>query len=333
MSKLIRIVQLGLGPIGLQTTRYLLGRDNIKIVGAVDVDLQKVGKDLGELAELQKKLGLEISSSLRSVLDKTSADVAVVTTTSDLGKTFQQIKEIVAQGLNVISSCEELLYPWITNPAIANEIDQRAKEKGVSVLATGVNPGFVMDLLPVVTSGVCMDIKKIVIERIQDAQFRRKPFQQKIGAGLTIGKFGEKVNEGALRHVGLTESMHMIAARIGWKIEKTEENIRPVIAKEEVVVNHTTIPAGSVLGVEQNGRCIVNGEERIKLVFRAAIGEPKARDRIIIKGTPDIEMTIKGGINGDVATCSMIVNAIPVVESAKPGLRTMADIEPVSFFK
>ncbi len=332
MQKKMRVVQYGLGPIGQKATQYLVERPELEIVGAIDIDPQKVGKDLGELAGLPK-LGVTITDDVESLLGKKDVDIVVLTTVSSLEKIKEQITGILQYGVNIVSTCEELSYPWGTKPEIAQEIDKLAQEKEVSVLGTGVNPGFLMDLLPLIMTGVCRHVKNITVERIQDAKFRRIPFQKKIGAGLTVAEFQGRVKAGSIRHVGLTESMHMVAAKMGWKYEKTEDLINPVIAQEEVKTDSMTIPAGDVLGVEQIGRCYVEGEPLITLKFRAAIGEPESKDRVIIEGAPDIDMVVKDGVNGDIATCAMIVNAIPAVIGGRPGLRTMADIEPVAFFK
>jgi len=199
-------------------------------------------------------------------------------------------------------------------------------------LSTGVNPGFLMDFLPLVMTSICRDVKRVTVERIQDAQFRRLPFQEKIGAGLSVQEFESRVREGSLRHVGLTESMHLMARRLGWTLERTEDVVDPVLADKPVVTENRTIEAGKALGVNQIGRAYVDSKEVITLVFRASIGEPDPRDRIVIQGNPDIDMAISKGVNGDTATCAIIVNAIPVVIEAQPGLRTMADIAPISFF-
>ncbi|MEJ2234808.1 MAG: hypothetical protein P8X67_12855, partial [Syntrophobacterales bacterium] len=240
--------------------------------------------------------------------------------------------EIISYGKNVVSTCEELMYPWITNPSLAKEIDVAAREQGISVLSTGVNPGFLMDFLPLVMTAVCRDVEKVTVERIQDAQYRRLPFQKKIGAGLTKGEFEERVKAGNLRHVGLTESMHLLASGLRWKLDRTEDIIEPVIASREVITANLTIEPDRALGVNQIGRGYIGDKELITLVFRATIGEPEPRDRVLIQGTPSIDMAIEEGVNGDTATCAIIVNAIPVVIQAPPGLRTMADINPISFF-
>ena len=333
MERKINVIQYGLGPIGCRSVKYLMERGHFDLVGAIDSDPQKVGVDVGQLAELRVPVGLAITADSTKLLNEADADLVILTTTSSLEHIRSQIMEIVSHGINVVSTCEELMYPSLTNPRIAGEIDSAAKEHNVSVLSTGVNPGFLMDFLPLVMTSICRDVRRVTVERIQDAQFRRVPFQEKIGAGLTVDAFEERVREGNLRHVGLTESMHLIASGFGWKLERTEDIVEPVIASKLVVTAERTIEPGKALGVNQIGRAYVDHEEIITLVFRATIGEPNPRDRIIIQGNPDIDLAIRKGINGDTATCAIIVNAIPVVIQAPPGLRTMADIAPISFFR
>ncbi len=331
MEKKIKVVQMGLGPIGVKATRYLAERPGLRIVGAVDVDPAKVGQDVGTLAGIPA-MGVRVTASLEEALGGGKADVVLLTTVSSLAKVHGQLKTLLPYGVNVVSSCEELSYPWLTNPQMAAEIDALAKEHAVSVLSTGVNPGFLMDFLPAVMSGACQNVSKITVERIQDATFRRVPFQRKIGAGLTVQEFDERAKAGVLRHVGLTESIHMLAARLGWHLDTTRDDLTPIIAAQRVQTEGITVEAGKAAGVQQIGVGIAGGKEVIRMVFRAAIGEGGVRDRIIIEGSPNIDTCIAGGLNGDVATCAILTNAVPVVVGARPGLRTMVDIEPITWF-
>jgi hypothetical protein len=333
MTQKIKIIQYGLGPIGLKITQHLMEKDNFVIVGAIDADPQKAGTDVGELADLSKPLGVLVRADSKLVLNQNKADIVILTTTSNLEDIYPQISEIISYGVNVVSTCEELSYPWITNPEISKKIDEEAKANNVSVLGTGVNPGFLMDFLPMVTTGICRSVKKIKVERYQNAQFRRLPFQKKIGAGLSVEQFREKVKEKTLRHVGLTESMHMIASKLGWRLTGTEDIVEPVITNQRVTTPKLTIEPGNAIGVNQVGKGYIDNKEVIALIFRAVIGEADPHDTIFIDGDPKIEMTIKDGVNGDTATCSITVNAIPVVVNTYPGLKTMADIEPISCFR
>ena len=335
----IRVLQMGLGPIGRQVTRYLLERGGFEVVAAVDADMSLIGLDLGDLAEVGP-LGVEVSGTVPAALNGVEADVAIVCTTSSLNRMEKQLPTLLAHKLPIVSTCEELVYPWGSQPELAQRIDAAARQAGVPVLGVGVNPGFLMDLLPVALSGVCQRVDQVTVERVQDAQFRRLPFQQKIGAGLTPAQFDAKVREGTLRHVGLTESMHMIAAAFGWELGETEEQIEPVIADKEVRTVELAVAAGQAMGVTQRGYGYRLGDDvdtpAIALIFRAAVGEPESYERIVLQGIPTIEMHIPGGVNGDVATCAVVVNAARALatsgaERVQPGLRTMLDMAPISF--
>ncbi|MBU0478497.1 dihydrodipicolinate reductase [bacterium] len=327
----IKIIQIGLGPLGQKITKYILERRGLEIVGAVDPAPDKAGKDLGELCSINK-LGIQISKSLDAVIGNSKPDVALLTTVSDMERITPQIEEILSYKIPIVSTCEELSFPWETSPELAKRIDEAAKSHNVSVLGTGVNPGFLMDFLPIAMTGVCQDVKSIKVSRIQDASFRRIPFQKKIGAGLTLKEFEEKRKAGTLRHVGLRESMHMIASKMGWKLSRTEDILTPVIAEHDIRTDVMKISNGMARGVQQIGKGYVNGEQLITLEFRAAIGEKNSHDTIQIKGTPDINSTIEGGINGDIATCAVTINAIKSILDTTPGLKTMADVPVVSFF-
>jgi len=328
----VTIVQVGVGPIGQRIVEYALQRDGLELVGAVDPDPEKMGRDLGDVCGLGRDLDITVAPSLDLVLESCQPQVAVLATTSSIEKATPQIEAIVDRGLHVVSTCEELAYPWQTAPKLARRLDAAAHRNGVAVLGTGVNPGFLMDLRPLALTAICQRVDRIHVSRIQDASIRRIPFQQKIGAGLSLEEFEVKRQAGTLRHVGLTESIHMIASRMHWTLDKVEDILTPIVAEAEISTGYTPIAKGMAAGVQQIGKGWVGGHERITLEFRAAIDEPDPRDTVRIEGEPSFESTIPGGINGDVATCAIIVNAIESIVRAPHGLRTMADISPVTFF-
>jgi len=200
------------------------------------------------------------------------------------------------------------------------------------VLGTGVNPGFTMDALPVTLTGVCEDVQAITVNRIQDARSRRLPFQQKIGCGLTAAQFQAKVDDGSVRHVGLTESIAMIADAMGWKLDKVTDAIVPKIATAEISSPFLTVPKGFVCGLIQDGTGYVGGKPLIKLHMEAYLGAPESYDSVDVTGTPNLAMKIAGGVHGDVATASITVNSIPKVIAAPPGLHTMRSLPIPSWF-
>ena len=328
----IKVIQIGLGPLGLKIANMIADRRGVETVAAVDINPALSGKKLGDLCA-NPAIDVQIENDLEKAVEKAKPDIAVLTTVSDLERIVSQLEAIAKLGLPIVSTCEELSYPWDVNRKLAEQIDSIAKKHQVAVLATGVNPGFLMDALPMTLTAVCQEVSKITVRRFQDAQFRRIPFQKKIGAGLDLRAFSEKMHAKTLRHVGLTESMHMIASRMGWQLDRTEDNISPVIAKEELKTAAMTIPKGNATGVRQEGRGYQNGVLKVELIFQAAVGEVESFEEVIIEGNPPIHSKIKGGVNGDIATGAIVINAIPVVLNASEGLKTMADIPPVTFFE
>lgn len=327
----ITVVQIGLGPLGIKIANFIKERNGLRTIAAVDKNPEMIGKDLGELTGGLAS-GIIIQGDLGDAIENEKPDIAILTTVSDMQRVTPQIEEIVAYGIPVVSTCEELAHPWDEMPLLAKRIDEAAKRNGVAVVGTGVNPGFLMDSLPTFLTAVCQHVEHVQVNRYQDAQFRRLPFQKKIGAGLTLEEFEKRRQDGSLRHVGLTESMQFIAHRMGWKLTKTEDIIEPVIAEHDLETMDLHIKKGQARGVRQVGNAYVDDLVVINLVFQATVGEPESYDEVIIKGNPNIISRIPGGINGDVATCAIVLNAIPQVLRAKDGLQTMGDIPLVSFF-
>ncbi len=325
----VRAVQYGCGPIGCSVVRFASQRPDIELVGAIDIDKNLVGRDLGEVAGLSKKLGVVISDQADGVLSQTKPDVVFLTTASSLKVIYPQLEGCLTAGVNVVSSCEELSYPYRKAPQLSAEIDRIAKANNVTVLATGINPGFLMDAWPLFMTGVCQQVEQIKVVRIQNASPRRGPFQKKIGAGCTLEEFKERVDAGTLRHVGLAESIAMIASGLGWELDQIAESIEPIIAKTQVKTDFVTVEPGQAAGVRQVGRGIRAGKDLIILEFEASVGAPQSYDAVYITGTPNMEVIIKGGTHGDIATIAMVVNSIHRVIDAPPGLITMKDLPVV----
>jgi 4-hydroxy-tetrahydrodipicolinate reductase len=330
MMKKVRVVQFGCGPIGCSVIRYARNRPDIEVVGAIDIDAGLVGRDLGEVAGIDDKLGVLISAEADAILSQTKPDVVFLTTSSSLRVVYAEVVKCIEAGANVISTCEELAYPYRKEPQISADIDKKARDKGVTVLATGVNPGFVMDAWPLFMTGVCQQVKQIKAVRVQDASSRRGPFQKKIGAGCTLEEFNKLVASGTLKHVGLPESIAMIASGLGWELDEITESIEPVVAISRVKTDFVTVEPEQAAGVRQVGRGIRARDELITLEFEAYVGAPESYDAVYITGTPNLEVVIKGGTHGDVATAAITVNCVHRVMDAPAGLLTMKDLPIVS---
>jgi len=325
-----KVVIFGCGPIGYSVARYASQRPDIKIVGAVDIDQSLVGRDLGEVAGVNNRLGVSISADADSVLSQTKPDAVFLTTTSSVKAVYPQVEKCVNAGTNIVSTCEELAYPYRREPKLSAEIDSIAKANNVTVLATGVNPGFLMDTWPLFMTGVCQQVKQVKAVRIQDASPRRGPFQKKIGAGCTLEEFKKLVDAGTLKHVGLPESIAMVASGLGWELDEITESIEPIVAEKQVKTNFVTAEPGQAAGVRQVGRGIRAGKELVTLEFEASVGAPESYDAVYITGTPNMEVVIKGGTHGDIATAAIAVNSVHRVIDAPPGLMTMKDTSIVS---
>ncbi|MFC1977810.1 dihydrodipicolinate reductase [Chloroflexota bacterium] len=325
-----KAVLFGCGPVGLGVARCAWQRREIELVGAIDIDESLTGRDLGEVAGIDSKVGVEISADTDAVLSQTKPDVVLLTTVSSLKAVFPQLKKCLTAGVNVVSTCEELAYPFRADPQLSAEIDKIAKANNVTVLSTGVNPGFLMDSWPLFMTGVCQQVKHIKAVRIQDASTRRGPFQKKIGAGCTLHEFERLVAAGTLKHVGIPESIAMIADGLGWQLDEITESIEPIIAKARVKTDFVVVEPGQASGVRQVGRGIRAGEELLVLEFEASVGAPESYDAVHITGTPNLEVVIKGGTHGDIATAAMVINSVHRVIDAPPGLMTMKDLPMVS---
>lgn len=328
----IRVMHIGLGPIGLGVVRQVATRKGFKIVGAVDVDPALVGRELGELAGLERRLRLRVAGDAAALLKAARPDVVVLCTSSSLARVAPQIEGVLRARVPVVSTTEELAYPTGRNRRIARRIDAAARKARVAVLGTGVNPGFTMDALPIALSGVCARVDRVRVDRVQDARVRRLPFQQKIGAGLTVEEFQARVEAGRVRHVGLAESISMIADAMGFRLDRITDEIRPRVAGQPVASEFLEVPAGRVCGLEQDGVGWRDGEALVSLHMEAYLGAPESFDAVRIDGLPPLEMKIPGGVHGDVATASITVNSIPKVMQATPGLHTMRSLPLPSYF-
>jgi hypothetical protein len=320
-----RVIIYGLGPIGSSVARLVLERPNLELVGGVDIDPAKVGKDIGQVVESGKNLGIVIQGKLSRVLGKTEADVVLHTTNSYFDLFTPQILEIMESKMDIVSTSEELSFPWLTYPEQATKIDAAAKKAGKSVLATGVNPGFLMDALPLSLTAICRRVDHIEVRRIQNASKRRGPFQAKIGSGMTVEEFRKKMDGGRMGHVGLVESTGMVFHTLGKKLVRFETKVEPVLAEQLVETPYFKVPAGRVIGLKQEACGYSDQGEFLNLFFKAALDSPEDQDTIIISGEPNLKVTLQG-TNGDTATSAIAVNAIQRVRAAAPGLLTMRDL-------
>ncbi|MCI0708007.1 MAG: dihydrodipicolinate reductase [Ignavibacteriae bacterium] len=329
MKKPLHVVQFGLGPIGIETAKTVLEKSkhgDLKLVGAIDVDPAKVGKDLGEVLRINERLGIVVSDKAEEVFRTAKPDVVLHTTSSFLDRIYPQLEMCIKSGVHIVSSAEELFFPYDRHPKLSKDLDELAKKHNVAVLGTGVNPGFVMDTLALVATGVCTRVRAIRIERVVDASKRRFPLQRKIGAGLTVQEFEEKKKTGTFGHIGLRESLLFVAEGLNWKLEKVDETLQPMVAPSEVKTPYLTVQKGQVAGIHHSVSGGTNGTTKLSLDLKMYVGAGEPHDAVFVDGDPPIELIIRNGVFGDSATVAALVNAIPLTVSATPGLKTMKDL-------
>jgi 4-hydroxy-tetrahydrodipicolinate reductase len=302
------------------------------VVGAADSSADKAGKDLGTILGLPKRLRIKVLGDVGRLVRKAKADVAILSTASSLREVKGQVSLLVQRGLHVVSTCEEMAFPTQAHASAFRDIDKLARKRKVSVLGTGVNPGFTMDALALFLTAPCAQVNRVSVTRVVDAATRRLPLQRKVGAGLNLNQFRRAMTEGSVRHIGLLESAHMIAAGLGWKLDKVDETLEPAIAPRDLDTAYLRIPAGAAAGIRQSARGYRRGQLAISLDLQMYVGAESPRDHVLIDGTPPIDMTIAGGVAGDVATAAMAVNCIPRLLGARAGFVTMRDLSLVQRF-
>lgn len=325
----IRVVCFGLGAIGLSLARLVTKRNyQLEIVGAVDSDWRLVGRDLGSVLG-QDRIGIRIDKDATNI--DQGADVVLHATTSFLAAAESQLLAFCKKKLDVVSTCEELAYPWFKHKALAEKLDNEARKNGVTILGTGVNPGFVLDAMAITLSGACQSIREVKATRILDATKRRIPFQRKVGIGMTAGQFREYVRAGKFGHIGLPESIALTCRAMGVEVSRIDQKISPKIAVSTVETEHFgAVPKGKVIGLVQRGKAYAKERRVASYRIEMFAGAKDTFDEIVLDGVPRISIKIPGGTPGDVATAAVIVNSIARVFESKPGLMTVKDLPPAS---
>jgi 4-hydroxy-tetrahydrodipicolinate reductase len=317
-----KIGLFGLGSIGRSIAQFLLD-SNHDVVIAVDRDPEKVGSDLGSLVG-RGELGLEVSEQLDPRI-ASDCDLVVHSTCSRFRDAFPQLSNIVETGCNSISTCEELSYPYLRNPGLSEQLDILARDRGVTVLGTGVNPGFLLDALPAFVAKACKRVDSFSASRVVEASLRREPLQRKIGLGMYPEEFAAKTSKGSMGHIGLFESCALISTAMGWKLDEIKQDISPVIADNDIRTDYFEIKAGQVRGLRQDLAGMA-GETKIRMYLEMSAGAENPGDSVMIEGDPPVDLFIKNGLHGDHATVGRVVSHIGDVVAADPGLVTVLDL-------
>lgn len=329
----LKVIIWGFGAMGSGMARMILKKKGIEVVGVLDMHPDKLGKDMYELLGVDRagRPPVIVKGRPEELLSPGCADIALCATDSFTKDAFPKLKLCLENKLNVISTAEEMSFPAAKNPELAAELDRLAKANGVSILGTGINPGLIMDLLVIVMTGCMMDVEHIEAKRVNSLSPFGPTVMHEQGVGFTKEAFEKAVADGSMAgHVGFDESVAMIASALGWKVERFEQQMKPIITNVDRKSPHGFAKAGDVAGVNMTGQGWVDGKVKIDMVHPQQI-EPEMEgtytgDYVTIKGTPPINLANKPEVEGGLGTIAMCVNMIPNVINAEPGLKTMIDL-------
>lgn len=325
----MKVMQIGLGPIGCAIARLLLQKPGWHLVGAVDIDPHKQGRDLGEVIGLKQHLGIPVQSELPH--EGCGIDVAFLTTASTFSEVLPTLQALVQARINVVTSAEELFYPYHRYPEQARTLDEMARQYGVSIIGSGITPGFVMDTLVLFLSGICQQVSRIAVTRVVNITGSRPALQKKLGVGLTLETFAEHEAQRKVGIVGLVDSLAFLAHVLHWHMDDFKERLVPVITDKPLDSAMGPLVAGQVCGVRYVIKGIRQGKEAISFDLRTYLEAENSRDTVYIEGSPTLEVTIKSANLGDTATAGILVNLSPLVYEARPGLLTMLDLPLLHF--
>ena len=311
----IPVAVIGLGAIGREVVKAVRARPDLALVGAADPAF--VGQDAGELSQVGT-IGVPVRATAAEAL--AGAEVALVLTASSVADMLPIVEACASAGVDVVSTCEDLAYAALSAPELAARIDERAGAAGITVVGTGVNPGLVMDRLPVTLAAACVRVDRVAVTRVVDAAKRRGPLRAKVGAGLTPEEFEAGVAARRLSHRGLPESCALVGLGLGWTFDEIRSSIAPVVEPRQ------GIPAGRVAGLRQSAVGLRGGRELVRLDLEMSVAAPEPHDRIVIEGDPPLDLVIRGGTHGDRATVGTVLNAIRPTLAASAGLRTVLDL-------
>ena len=323
----LRVVSFGLGPIGLAAAQIALQKKSIQLVGAVDVDPAKVGKDLGELCG-GAAVGIQVERDWKALCARLKPDAVLHCTSSFLPNVKDQLIAILEEGVDIVSSAEELLVPDLQHKALAEAIDAAARRGGATCVGTGVNPGFAMDYIAVVASAVTTRVDRVKCVRVVDAGTRRLPLQKKVGAGLSAEKFEQELATGRFGHIGIRESVAMLSRALGLGADTIDHTVQPVLATEARKTKFLTVEKGQIAGIRNIGYGRRGKDAVIELDLSMYVGAPNPRDEISLVGTPNVNLRFEGGIPGDQATAAILVNTLHSAAAGHPGLKTVLDLPP-----
>ncbi|HSM93700.1 MAG TPA: dihydrodipicolinate reductase [Anaeromyxobacteraceae bacterium] len=314
---------MGLGEIGRAIAAAALSRPALRLVGAIDPSPRLAGKKLSEVLGLPAP-SLSVSPDPTEALRAARGGVVLHATGSRLDEVLPQLIAAVKAGASVVSTCEELAWPWLRYEEEAERLDRLCEERGVAVVGTGVNPGFVLDRLPAFLSQVTGPVHHVRALRVVDTARARPRLVAKTGVGLDEDTFHARADAGEIGHVGLAESAALAAAGCGLEVDEVDEEIMPLVAEEELR-GAVPVPRGRVAGLQHVARGFFEEREVVRLELTFSVGAADPRDEVELDADPPVRLLLPGGLAGLGATANAVVNAAAPV-SERRGLITVLDL-------
>lgn len=333
MERKIKVVVWGLGSMGSGIAKMVLSKKGFTIVGAIDMDPNKVGKKLYEIlnVEANEDNTCTVTKNAEDVIKKGFADVCLMATASFTKVVFPLIKMAAEAGMNVVTTAEEMSYPRALDPELSNQLDKIAKKNQVSILGTGVNPGFIMDLVVIMLTGVCDHVDSLNVTRINDLACFGKAVMVEQGIGLKPEEFIQGVKDDTVvGHVGFLQSFGMFEEAFGVKFDDIRQEKEPIVTTVPRATDIVSVNAGDVAGCRQLG-CANLGKKTFVTMehpqqIRPEMEQVETGDYITVHGTPNLNLQIKPEIPGGIATIAICVNMVPLIINSEPGLKTMLDL-------
>lgn len=325
-----RVILIGTGGVGRNVTRLLRARDDYEVVAAHTRNPELVGRDVGELSG-GDALGVITTSDSSAALHE-PADAAIVATTSHLRDVADDLAAAVGCGLNVLTTAEEAAFPWLVDENIAKQLDGQAREKGVSILGVGLNPGFIFDTLLLTLSGIAWDVNHISVRRVSDISRFSRTIQRRMGLGYSAEDFQAHIDAGEITgHIGFRQGFNLVAHCLGRPLDRVEETFEPVISEHDFDTTSLSVKAGETAGFIQRTVGYIGNEAWIEAEFIPQVGgaverEFAVEDSISISGLNPVSISIKPACHPQLGTAAMICNCLPRVIEARAGFITVADL-------
>ena len=318
----IPVVVAGLGEVGRAIVRAVLSSADLTLVGAVDPSFAK--QELDALVGLPT--GLEVEADPARSFRAARGGVLLLATSSRFLEVLPAIEQAVRAGLSVVSTCEELGYPWLAHEAEADALDSLCEKNDVAVVAAGVNPGLALDRLPALLSQGTGAVRRLEARRVVDLSGQREALWRKAGVGLTPAEFQRAVEVDAIGHVGLAESATLAALGCGLDLDELEEEAEPVLATRDLA-GAMLVQKGGVAGIRQVARGWQEGREVVRLEVVLAVGAEDPRDEVRIEADPPLRLVVPGGFPGEASTAWSVVHAAAAIPLLQ-GLVTVLDLPP-----